>query len=316
MPAAYCAAFTLLLLVAPQVQASSMKEMARAFAGLRGSAVRNEDAVAANSQPSTESIAQTLKALDTDGDGKVGKQEIEQFARDQGLSTEEVRADFADLDRNNDGELEASEIGSVMTESPAAESEMKAPQAAAKPAPKPMAVHASKKASPAPEIVDLSAVTPVAQAVLPEQGRSVITQAAEEQPRDELNLESLQQNAERQAGSVLAETLARQAQQMFQQGEQDEQRAQSFEKLAKQLRGNITALARSASAETKRAASLATTQVGNGAITEIRALQRKSKEIEHEADQRRKSAKEAMQRVLAAQGHLAQSTRLLSAGIQ
>ena len=45
-----------------------------------------------------------LRALDTDGSGKVEKNEVEAFARQQGLSAEQVGREFGDLDINGDGE--------------------------------------------------------------------------------------------------------------------------------------------------------------------------------------------------------------------
>lgn len=58
--------------------------------------------------------ADTVRALDTNGNGKVDKSEIATFAKSQGLSTEEVLADFQELDVNKDGELDSSEISGLL----------------------------------------------------------------------------------------------------------------------------------------------------------------------------------------------------------
>merc|ERR1719235_2675339 len=59
----------------------------------------------------------TIRALDMNGNGMVDKSEIAVFAKNQGLSSEEVLADFHELDANKDGELDSSEIGGLLGES-------------------------------------------------------------------------------------------------------------------------------------------------------------------------------------------------------
>jgi len=63
-----------------------------------------------------DATAEAIQALDTDGSGKVERAEIEAFARSQGLTADDVRAEFKTLDTNGDGELEASEISRTLTD--------------------------------------------------------------------------------------------------------------------------------------------------------------------------------------------------------
>jgi len=62
----------------------------------------------------TDATAEAIRALDTDRSGKVEKAEVEAFARSQGLSAEEARAEFRSLDTDGSGELEASEIRNTL----------------------------------------------------------------------------------------------------------------------------------------------------------------------------------------------------------
>jgi len=73
------------------------------------------DASSLRASPSSTGVdtklADTVRALDTNGNGKVDQSELTGFAKTQGLSSEEVLTDFKELDLNNDGALDSSEIG-------------------------------------------------------------------------------------------------------------------------------------------------------------------------------------------------------------
>jgi len=72
---------------------------------------------AAHSMPAgSDATAEAIQALDTDGSGKVEREEIAAFARSQGLSADDVREEFKSLDTNGDGELEASEISRTLAD--------------------------------------------------------------------------------------------------------------------------------------------------------------------------------------------------------
>merc|ERR1719291_1050755 len=62
-------------------------------------------------------VEDTIKALDTNKNGKVDRSEIETFARSQGLSAQDVMGDFQQLDLNGDGELDSSEIAHALNDS-------------------------------------------------------------------------------------------------------------------------------------------------------------------------------------------------------
>merc|ERR1719162_2496701 len=94
MPAARF--FTLVLVALVQTSSAD-------FSGLRASP--------ASQSTSDTKLAETVKALDTNGNGKVDMSELTGFAKSQGLSTNEVLADFKELDINHDGALDSSEIG-------------------------------------------------------------------------------------------------------------------------------------------------------------------------------------------------------------
>mmetsp|Transcript_115037 Transcript_115037/g.199569 ORF Transcript_115037/g.199569 Transcript_115037/m.199569 type:complete len:310 (-) Transcript_115037:71-1000(-) len=287
---AACIFLAVLAAIIPRAQAST---------SLRGS--QGEGSAEQTVTPSASSIAETLKALDTNGDGKVGRQEIEGFAKSQGLSAEEVRADFADLDRNGDGELEASELGASPVESePSTEPALSAVRTTGHRANAPRAVKsermhvATKPAHVAPRLeASTSLLEP-----LPEQAQESLEVIPQKGSNKELSVKSMQIDAEHQAGSVLAESFARQAGQLFQQGMQDEQQALYFDNLAKELRSNVSSTLRSANRDTRRAAHEAVAHVAERAIAEVHRLNSESERTEHAARLRASRANEALQRVL------------------
>mmetsp|Transcript_51763 Transcript_51763/g.138550 ORF Transcript_51763/g.138550 Transcript_51763/m.138550 type:complete len:249 (-) Transcript_51763:66-812(-) len=75
----------------------------------------------------SDATAEAIQALDTDGSGKVEREEIAAFARSQGLSADDVREEFKSLDTNGDGELEASEISRTLADEKKPEPKAAAP---------------------------------------------------------------------------------------------------------------------------------------------------------------------------------------------
>lgn len=293
-----------------QAQATEAHGTSHGSASLRGS--QHQGKKVQDAVPSVSSIVETLKSLDTDGDGKVGHAEIEVFARSQGLSAEEVRADFQDLDRNGDGELEASEIDADFAET---ESSSAPPAAAATSMEQQKTVPISVKRGQvlAAQPVEKPA-TSVLESIMPEKVHKsfAFDAATDKRSSNDLNLRNMQNDAEHQAGSVLAEEFARRAGQMFQQGMLDEQKAKSLDKLAKELHRNVILAVRSANIDTKQAARKAIADVADKAIAEVHRLKSESEQTEHAALLRRGRADEAMKRVLKLQAAMSASSRFLS----
>merc|ERR1740121_3327608 len=72
--------------------------------------------VAGAADPSASATEEALRALDTDGSGKVEKREIEAFAQAQGLALADVQNEFKDLDTDGDGELSTAEISNTLSQ--------------------------------------------------------------------------------------------------------------------------------------------------------------------------------------------------------
>lgn len=322
---------------APSQAASRLR--GSALLQVRGTTSKSTAKVVEGSGPGESSIAETLKELDANGDGKVDKTEIESFAKSQGLSKDEVSQDFQDLDSNGNGELEASEIGAVLSET-ASSVEPAVPVSTPMAAPVARQVEKQPSIQQASPVVTKSSEAPAAskmanpvvntrvpaqpaphEASLKEPSNlelhlEEVQQASHKDSSNrDLDLETLQQDAERHAGSVLAETVAREAQQMFQQGAKDEERAVALDQLAKSLRTNMTSIAHAASTDTKHAAQEATASVANAAYAEVRRLKTEAEKTEKEAAERRHNAQAAMQRVMKAQAALTASSKLLNDGL-
>jgi len=246
---------------------------------------------AASSAPAAvdAKLEETMRALDTNGNGKVDLSELTGFAKSQGLSTEEVLADFKELDVNNDGALDSVEIGPLFGVAHAAESYV---EAVAKPI---VAVEvAPKKPSP-------SAAAKV---------QKVVQNVDSSSPRNEGNgntgfdLAALERDAKDQAGGVIASQLAERAQVLLARSAADETKAKAFDAAVRTLRGNATALSQEATKETREAARTATSAVSQKSLGALKKLQLSEQKAESDAEEHRRQAKQAMQRVRDAQATL------------
>lgn len=272
-----------LWVVAPLSSATLATTRARAGSGLKGLGVMSPTAAAA-----------ALRALDTDGSGKVEKNEVEAFARQQGLSAEQVGKEFGELDVNGDGELEAEEILGIAKAQPhqQALSENQAqPQALSQKKPQ-QQVQFAEKAAPAPAAIAAST-----------SGLSSSSYPASK-------AEDLLQTAtfgefQKEAGRALTEVFASSANAAFEQQkkvhEQIAQNATALEDHARSLRGQATLLASTAAKEATNAASKAAEKVLAGATMKVRELEHKATNMESNAAAKREQAHQAMVQVATAQ---------------
>jgi len=184
---------------------------------------------------------QTLQALDMDGSGTVTKEEVQQFARSQGMSDNEAVGEFADLDTNKDGLLEAEEIGATLDA--AQEEESDAPDER-EPAP------VEQPAQPAVAVALSS--TSDNQTVMLQQ---VVTDVGTE------------------ADHIVAGQLAKLVEAKMTQYSQDAKEADSLAATARNLRGNASALAKSAPVEARKAAAQAADAEVKAALKKVTQLQ-------------------------------------------
>jgi len=233
-------------------------------------------------------MAETVKALDTNGNGKVDVSELTAFAKSQGLSTEEVLTDFKELDVNHDGALDSAEIGPLFGAADGAASSV-SPEVVATPA------------------AALAVETPAVKALTKEASTSGVA-AEKKVPRAKntmgLDLAVLEHDAQEQAGGVIASRLAERAQVLLARSAADERKAESFDTAVRSLRGNATALAQQATQETREAARAASSSVSQKSIAKLTKLQAEERKAEVAADERREQAKQAMERVRKAQASL------------
>jgi len=252
-------------------------------------------------------LAETVRALDVNGNGKVDKSELTGFAKSQGLSNEEVMADFKELDVNKDGALDQSEIGPLFGVPAAAEASAAAakPDEVAKPA-SPSTV----ATAPADSVTKVAVATPHISNKVEEVSLDVADSKSEEATREEskasmgLDLVALEHDSQKQAGGVIASRLAQRAQVLLARSAADEKKAQAFDEQVRALRGNATQLAQTANEETRRAAREASSAVSEKNMAQLTKLQQDERKSEIAADEHREQARKAMQRVRKAQASL------------
>lgn len=253
------------------------------------------------SYASGSSVMDTIVALDKNNNGMVDRSEIETFATSQGLGAADVMGDFQEIDTNSDGELDADEIAHVLTDSAAQQG-----SAAAAVAAKPAAAQLSN-AGEAATVASVAAEPSVAAHATQTQILALASSAPSGQVEGETSYDvpSMQDNAEQQAGKILATNFASRAQQLLKQSVADEKSASSYEKEARSLRGKQLKMVQNAKDLAKRAAVDMSKKVGLAAEPEIKKLQLDAQKLEHEAAQQRTLAKQAMQRVINAQSAMA-----------
>lgn len=252
----------------------------------------------ASDQDVDAKLADTVRALDTNGNGKVDQAELAGFAKSQGLSSEEVMADFQELDVNKDGSLDRSEIGPLfgVPDTDASKNAVATKQSTASAPPKPTNLVAD-------------AEKPTVAAAAPPKEKAVavaaeVAPAAHEQNPMGLDVTGLERDSQKQAGAVIASRLAQRAQVLLARSAADEKKAQDFDAAVRALRSNATALSEMANEETRKAARDASSAVSQKSLAALNKLQEDEHQSEMAADERREQAKKAMERVRKAQASL------------
>jgi len=242
-------------------------------------------------------IADTMRALDTNGNGKVDKAEIAVFAKSQGLSTQEVLADFQELDVNKDGELDSTEIGGLLGEAQPEDPQLQA---------------AAKFVAPSAQQSQLAASAAVPAPALRAQKTKVAKAKAgkvEDEPQQPigamgLDLVALEKDTQQQAGNVMAGRLAQRAQVLLARSSADEKKAERFDAEVRNLRANATSLASEVNKDTRKAARDTVSAVAQKSLAQLKKLQQQQKQAEGDAADHRQQAKKAMERVRQAQASL------------
>jgi hypothetical protein len=237
-------------------------------------------------------LADTVRALDTNGNGKVDQSELTAFAKSQGLSSDEVLTDFQELDANHDGALDSSEIGPLFGASAAedaSDTEANAAPAAS------VAMHAEANN----KLQKAKSISEKAQASV-EAGKK----ASQDASNMDIDLDGLQHDTQEQAGGVIASRLAQRAQVLLARSAADEHKALAFDAEVRSLRGNATVLAQSANEQTRQAARAASSAVSEKSLAQLKKLQEDEQKSQIAAEERRDQAKQAMERVREAQASL------------
>lgn len=262
------------------------------------------DTASVNIAPGS-ATAEAFRALDTDKSGKVERNEVEAFAKNQGLSAEDARAEFAELDKNGDGQLDEEELSQTLNELPAAGA-----------AATPPAVVASSAAPPsvtAPQSAEAQAVSTASPVVAspaaysPATPVKYIAAAAPLSADGTLESQALELEAQQHAGKALAEVFARPVAKALETRSQDTAKAAKLDETAKALRGKADLLKRTAAEQTVKAAANAAEVVLREASVKVDMLGQKAAVLEQQAAEKRKQAKEAIAKALQAQADMTRS---------
>jgi len=248
-------------------------------------------------------LADTVRALDTNGNGKVDKSELAAFAKSQGLNSKEVLSEFQELDINKDGALDPTEIGPLFGE---IEAEPKAPAEPLSAAAAPVVSEKLDQSKPAEaEAAAATIALPAAAA----EGKDLEVAPVSNQVANGMGLDiaALERDAQEQAAGVIAGRLAQRAQILLARSAVDEHKAKAFDVEVRTLRGNATALAHQSSEEARSAARTAASAVSKKAMGKLEKLQTEEHKAAVAADTQRDQAKEAMARVRQAQASLRSS---------
>jgi len=271
---------------------------------------------AAGKDVTASATQEALRALDTDGSGKVERREIEAFAKAQGLSDAEVRAEFREIDLDGDGELSESEIRSTLDQpevaavAPNAAATVPAaatlPAAATVPAVANVPAVATVGSSPMlaqPAAGSLQAST---QPLLALSGASLAERSGSEQ------IEAVYVRAQANAGKALAEIFAHSASSVLASRTQDVQKATKLEEAVKSLRGQGAELERTSAQVTAKAAKDATAAVLQQTIDSVHSLEAAADQAAQQAAVRRTRAQAALQAALKAQADMRASVKEMS----
>jgi hypothetical protein len=259
---------------------------------------------APESSAGAKSAGETIKGLDTDGNGRVNLDEITAFARKNGLDAQEVGTDFHDLDSNSDGELDAQEISGLFGTPSAPEAPEAAVASAPAKAPKAVDVASSSSAaivsSTAAEAPEAHPAPAYAVSKDLEKDPQLSSQSSS---HDDLvpGLDALKLDADRQAGGVLAEGLAKHAESLLKQGEKDRDDAVSFEAKARSLRGSAKDAAKPLGTAAREASRKAVSVLAQHGLLEAHRLQLEAEEYEKKALEHHQRAAQALRRASASQ---------------
>eukprot|EP00746_Dinoflagellata_sp_MGD_P086748 gnl/MRDRNA2_/MRDRNA2_34363_c0_seq1.p1 gnl/MRDRNA2_/MRDRNA2_34363_c0~~gnl/MRDRNA2_/MRDRNA2_34363_c0_seq1.p1 ORF type:complete len:501 (+),score=151.57 gnl/MRDRNA2_/MRDRNA2_34363_c0_seq1:112-1614(+) len=280
-------------------------------------AVSTAQAASAESVTPDVSAAQSMiKALDTDGSGVVEKNEVDAFAKSQGLSAAETAEEFKDLDKNHDGQLDSSEISSTVAQYTSTAAPVPV-AAATKPAPA-ITNRAPVNANVAPAVVKPAPAIPAAPARVatqktPELPAPPAKKATETESSSESSesspmlatdpeeiVKTLVQNTA-QADRTVAQLFALKASNDLAKRDKDLEEANALEQKAIALRGQAQKVAGDAIESAEQAAQKVGRQIMEKALDEAQNLENQAKKVEGRAASINAKAKVAMSQAIQAQ---------------
>jgi len=234
-----------------------------------------------------------MHALDMDGSGHVEQADVEAFALSQGLTAAEARSEFKDVDLNGDGELSAEEIRRTMLgEAQASASLAGAVPQKAEPASLPPAPLVRAAAAHQPGVLRRA---PGVNSSFPKHNMG----------DGDISLGHYIVKAADGAGKALAEAFAQQAARAMDARGDETKKAAQLEAKATSLRGKAEELRRTAAEATRQAASEAAEAMVRRMADDVRAMEAEAVADERAAEERRRQASAAMERVVSAQAEMA-----------
>lgn len=266
--------------------------------------------------PTASAALETIKALDTDGSGKVERAEVEAFARSQGLSADEVREEFKGLDKNGDGELEPEELTSTLAD--AQNSVSSKEEQGAHDTKRDVKVDGGKSDAALKESkgeLDVKRDTDVKPHDLKEVDPYLMSSSEPAAlTNSSVEASDMERDARLQARRTLAQVFAHRAEEVLAQRSKDEEGAAALEKLAEALRANASELVQKAPGAAERAAVDAADAAAKRTLGQAKKLEESASKAEAEAGEKREQALVAMNSALKAQNEMTSFVRRLRAG--
>eukprot|EP00927_Polykrikos_kofoidii_P058762 TRINITY_DN534_c0_g1_i4.p1 TRINITY_DN534_c0_g1~~TRINITY_DN534_c0_g1_i4.p1 ORF type:complete len:336 (-),score=61.22 TRINITY_DN534_c0_g1_i4:78-1016(-) len=289
----------------PGLACVSLVEMASSVVGsnqLRGGAVAFRDP---NTPSANANVAAAIKTLDLDGSGKVEKNEVDAFARQQGLTSAQVADEFRSVDINADGELGFDEISAVLV------GEIRNPSSVAESSAYSQADVSSTRAKPVAEPISVTTLSldsvVTKQPVIGEKPSTASSLVPNNFSPEQVEV---LREVRFHAKAALAQAFEASALSSLQQQRESERKAAEYQSLARSLREKAARVTEKALETTVYAATKAADAILTSEGDKVQMLEERAQHFEDAAHDSRAKALQAMDVMNKAQSEMRATLQL------